>query len=221
MGYEADSVSRVLMVRSVLTRRTSGSRAVDTWIHFLYWIKAFFLFLAVVQNRWAPWRVAAARRRQTSPQPQGVGYMEQIFESCMGATASCELATWVLISVFAHALLSAIILLLVLVLRHEFQSNTQWILSVVFDAVAIVESILSPLVVTRFGVGETDTALLYDEADMPRRKRVRFAGAQQQQQQQRPQFLPQPHPIWLLKTTGRGRRTSVVPTAPLSKEYGL
>lgn len=32
-----------------------GSRAVDTWIHFLYWIKAFFLFLAVVQNRWSPW----------------------------------------------------------------------------------------------------------------------------------------------------------------------
>lgn len=129
-----------------------GSRAVDTWIHFLYWIKAVFLFLAVVQTRWAPWRFTMEGRNDPRPQRRGLerfGYLEL----CMGATASCELSTWILLSVIAHALLSTIVLLLVVVLQNEFNNNTQWILSVVFDGVAIVESVGSPLILTTLGLG--------------------------------------------------------------------
>lgn len=161
-----------------------GSRAVDTWIHFLYWIKALFLFMAVMQNRWAPWRLGPRRRGQSAVAAAQPRY----FEVCMGATASCELATWILISVVAHALLSAIVLLLVLVLKNEFQSNTQWVLSVVFDAVGIAESILSPMVVTRLGISEQDAELLYEDAEaftpptpitshFSAQKRVRFVTA--------------------------------------------
>lgn len=121
-----------------------GSHAVDTWIHFLYWIKGFFLFLAVLQTRWAPQRFA-----RDDPTPRSLSF----FELCVGATVSCELSTWMLISVVAHALLSSIVLLLVLVLRREFLTTTQWILSVVFDGVAIIESVGSPLVLTSFGLG--------------------------------------------------------------------
>lgn len=121
-----------------------GSHAVDTWIHFLYWIKMVFLLLAVLQFRWAPQRFAVG----AGPYRQ-LGYLQL----CMGATASCELSTWILLSIIAHALLSTIVLLLVLVLQNEFESNTQWILSVVFDAVAIAESVGSPLIVTSFGLG--------------------------------------------------------------------
>lgn len=123
-----------------------GSHAVDTWIHFLYWIKGFFLFLAVIQTRWSPERFA---KGMTNPTPRSLTF----FELCVGATVSCELSTWMLISIVAHALLSSIVLLLVLVLRREFLSNTQWVLSVVFDGVAIIESIGSPMVLTTFGLG--------------------------------------------------------------------
>lgn len=119
-----------------------GHHAVDTWIHFLYWIKAFFLALAVLQSRWKPYRFAQNHTHGTPG----------ILELCVGATASCELTTWLMLSMIVHALLSSIVLLLVLVLQHEFQSNTQWILSLVFDAVAIVESVCSPLVLLNFGL---------------------------------------------------------------------
>lgn len=129
-----------------------GMHAVASWIHFLYWIKAFFLFLAVFQSWWAPWRFqmnawgrsnGAGRRRADRP---------GMLEFCLGATASCELGTWMMISIFVHALLSSVVLLLVLVLKHEFESDTQWILSVVFNGVAILESIGSPLLLTNFGL---------------------------------------------------------------------
>lgn len=160
----------------------------------------------------------------------------------MGATASCELATWILLSVVAHALLSAILLLLVLVLKNEFLNNTQWILSVVFDAVAIAESLLSPIVVTRFGITEADAELLYDDAgagdgyplglspmiarqappppsqqQFRAQKRVRFADAHQPHQQ---------HPLrpagggkraW----TGRSTRHSAASSSSSLSDYGL
>jgi len=120
-----------------------GDDAVDTWIHFMYWIKAFFLGTAILQTRWAPWRLAMNA---------GPANQLGLLQLCVGATASCELSTWIMLSVIAHALLSSVVLLIVLVLQTEFENNTQWILSVVFDGVAIIESILSPLILTSFGL---------------------------------------------------------------------
>lgn len=119
--------------------------AVDTWIHFLYWIKAFFLALAVLQTRWKPWRF-------THNRPALIDRELGILDLCVGATASCELSTWIRISIIVHALLSSIVLLLVLVLQHEFESNTEWILGLVFNAVAIAESVGSPLILLNFGL---------------------------------------------------------------------
>lgn len=145
-----------------------GSRAVDTWIHFLYWIKAIFLLLAVVQYRWTPWHLAP-RRLQGKPDPNGTTasgdgvplYRPSVFERFMGLTTSCELATWILISLVAHALLSAIVLLLVLVLQNEFLSNTQWVLSVVFDAVGILESVASPIIVTTWSIPDEEAPFYF------------------------------------------------------------
>lgn len=117
-----------------------GSRAVDTWIHFLYWIKASFLFLAVVQYRWAAWKLSPQRHRPS------------VFERFMGMTVSCELGVWVLLSVVVHALLSFVLLLLVAVLRNEFLSGTQWGLSLAFDVVGILESLGSPMLVGQFAI---------------------------------------------------------------------
>lgn len=121
-----------------------GAHAVDTWIHFLYWIRALFLFLAVLQNRWAPWRLAPRQKHPSA------------LERFLGMTASCELGTWVMLSLLVHALLSFILLLLVAVLKHEFHSNAQWALSLAFDAVAILESIGSPMLVGQFAIDEDD-----------------------------------------------------------------
>jgi len=122
-----------------------NSHAVDTWIHFLYWIKAFFLALAILQTRWKPWKFAQDR---TSMVDQDLG----LLDLCVGATASCELSVWLLISVIAHALLSSIVLLLVLALKHEYGVTVEWFLSWAFDIVAIAESVGSPLILIHFGL---------------------------------------------------------------------
>lgn len=122
-----------------------GNRAVDTWIHFLWPIRAFLLLAATIQNKHAPWKLHAKSQKGTDD--------DGFFGQCVGLTASCEFSLWILTSVIMHALLSAIVLLLVAVLKAEFSTTLQWGLSIGFSAFAIVESIGSPIVITIVGLG--------------------------------------------------------------------
>jgi len=156
-----------------------GRHAVDTWIHFTYWVKAFWLFLAVFQSWCAPWKFKLLEKQLHQTRYIDLETQEEyrkherkeslgFFRFFLGATASCELEAWMMISIFFHALLSFIILILVLVLKHEIASNTHWVLSVIFDAVAILESIGSPYVLTTFGVGPImDTDPIFPETMVP------------------------------------------------------
>ena len=186
--------------------------AVDTWIHFFWWLKAFFLMLAVCQQYWATRRKrnkygSTRRRGQTKFAGLNVTSPLTTFDLCVGATASCELSTWIMISVVGHALLSGILLLLVLVLRNEFLSNTEWVLSLVFNVVGIVESIGSPVLVTSLSIqGAAMTGL-------PRRRRRRpAAGATNITSR-----MPTREPRIVLPAAGGGRpmpRTSLSPPSP-------
>ena len=136
-----------------------GHRAADTWPHFLWWVRAIFLFAAVVQNRRAPWRLGAKE--------------PGLLQVCVGVTASCEYSTWILLSVIAHAMLAAILLLVVGVLRYEFASQTHWALSVAFSATALFESIVGPLAITTAGLGNTYGPLGWRNPSAERAHRIR------------------------------------------------
>jgi hypothetical protein len=122
-----------------------GRHAVDTWIHFIWFLRAALLFASVVQNRNAPWRL----HYHGTPEDTYTGMLG----SCIGATASAEFSLWILASVILHAMTSAIVLLLVAVLKNEFRTTLQWILSLSFNGVAIAESIGSPILLTVVGLG--------------------------------------------------------------------
>lgn len=113
--------------------------AADTWVHFLWWLRALFLLSAVVQNHRAPWRLGARE--------------PGMLQVCVGVTASCEYSTWILLSVIVHAMLSGILLLVVGVLRHEFASDVHWALSMAMNAAALFESIVGPIAITTLGLG--------------------------------------------------------------------
>lgn len=141
-----------------------GKHAVDTWLHFIWFLRAFLLATSIIQNRNAPWRLhyhghdgpfrgsksySGTEGPATAP---SVDY-QGMLASCIGATASFEFSAWILASVILHAMLSAIVLLLVAVLESEFSSSLQWILSLSFNGIAIIESIGSPIALTILGLG--------------------------------------------------------------------
>jgi len=146
-----------------------GSHAVDTWVHFIWFLKAFLLAASIVQNRNAPWRLhyhGEGRDQHGRPIRTRSGYVYTkeeehqdsinyggMLASCIGATASLEFSSWILSSVILHAMLSALVLLLVAVLKNEFSTFLQWVLSLSFNGVAILESIGSPIAVTVLGLG--------------------------------------------------------------------
>lgn len=193
------------------------SHAVDTWIHFFWWIKAFFLMLAVCQQYWAARRKRNKYNSKRQTKVAGgvsVTSPSTTFELCVGATASCELSTWIMISVVGHALLSGILLLLVLVLRSEFLSNTEWVLSLVFNVVGIVESIGSPVLVTSLSIRSAAPL-------PPLRRRHRRAVSSVTKVTSK---IPPPHdPVYAPRTRlpVATHKTAMAPLGRMAAAYGL
>lgn len=201
------------------------SHAVDTWIHFFWWLKAFFLMLAVCQQYWATRRKRRNKYRKRQTKFAGLNVTSPLttFELCVGATASCELSTWIMISVVGHALLSGILLLLVLVLRNEFLSNTEWILSLVFNVVGIVESIGSPVLVTSLSLQNTIAGPLPPDR---RRRHRRTVSPDRRSRPLVASKMPRPERIYMPRTAlpaaGGGRPMArPPPTTAMDAAYGL
>ena len=153
------AIEAVLGAWPVVATALWGHHAVDTWPHFLWWVRALFLFAAVVQNRRAPWRLGAKE--------------PGLMQVCLGVTASCEYSTWILLSVIAHAMLAAVLLLIVGVLRYEFPSYVHWALSVAFTATALFESFAAPLAITTLGLGNMYGPLGWQNPSAERAHKIR------------------------------------------------
>jgi len=117
--------------------------------HFLWWIKAALLFPAVLRNMAAPYLLAS----------DGVTYQGELSAPSMSLCRSFwnsaytwDLTLWSMVSVLGHTTVSAILLILTLVTRPIFSTTTEWILLIVFDGVAIIESIVSPMIVMDWAI---------------------------------------------------------------------
>jgi hypothetical protein len=110
-------------------------------VHFLWWFKALLLFPAVMRNMAAPWLLASD---QVKHQGQLRSSAPSLWRSFWNSAYTWDLTLWSMVSIFGHALASAIILILTLVTRSVMVSTLQWILLIVFGAVAIIESLVSP-----------------------------------------------------------------------------
>ena len=115
-------------------------------VHFLWWFKALLLFPAVMRNMAAPWLLASEpvkhqgqmRSSSSSSSPPS------LWRAFWNSAYTWDLTLWSMVSIFGHALASAIVLILTLVTRSVMSSTLQWILLIVFGAVAIIESLVSP-----------------------------------------------------------------------------
>ena len=117
--------------------------------HFLWWIKALLLLPAVLRNMARPYKLASAKiQHPGNPEPVG------IWRYFLNSAYTWDLTMWAILSILGHTIISGIILLFTLVTHSVFDTNLEWILMLVFHVVAIIESIISPMIVMYYAIDQ-------------------------------------------------------------------
>ena len=109
--------------------------------HFLWWIKAGLLLPAVIRNMGTSYDLASESVKY-SGRINSAG--ESLYKVFWNSAYTWDLTLWSMTSVLGHTTISLLLIILTIFTRHVIPSTLQWILLLVFDVVAIIESVASP-----------------------------------------------------------------------------
>ncbi len=109
--------------------------------HFLWWIKAGLLLPAVIRNMGTSYDLASDSVKYSGQiNPSGASLYKVFWNSAY----TWDLTLWSMTSVLGHTTISLLLIILTIFTRHVIPSRLQWFLLLLFDVIAIIESIASP-----------------------------------------------------------------------------